>query len=90
MAHISDDLRRAWQQHPCESLRLIVRVTGDLAQRQAELTALGGVVTHAFRLTNALSLACAGSVALRLLEEPWIVSISPDTPVQALGRQAHG
>jgi len=90
MAHIPDDLLSAWQQHPCEPVRLIARVAGDLAQRQAEITALGAAVTHAFRLTNALSLACPGSVALRLAQQPWVLSISLDTPVQALGRQTHG
>jgi hypothetical protein len=90
MAHIPGELLSAWQQHPCEPVRLIVRVAGDLAQRQAEITALGAAVTHAFRLTNTLSVECASSVALRLAQQPWVLRISPDTPVQALGRQTHG
>jgi hypothetical protein len=90
MAQVPGELLSAWQQHPCEPVRLIVRVAGDLAHRQAEISALGGVVSHAFRLTNALSLACPGSVALRLAQQPWVLSISLDTPVQALGRQTHG
>jgi hypothetical protein len=90
VAQISEALLRAWRQQPCQPVRLVVRVAGDLATRQAEVVSLGATVSHAFRLTNSLSLECAGSVALRLAQQPWVLSISPDTPVEAFGRQSHG
>ena len=90
MAQIPETLSHAWQQCPDARVRLIVRVEGDLRERQAQLSTLGAVVTHTFRLTGALSLECTGAQALVIAAQPWVRRISPDTPLKALRRQSHG
>ncbi|NLX35173.1 MAG: hypothetical protein GXY68_00605 [Chloroflexi bacterium] len=89
MAQIPAELLSSWRDHPNRATRIIVKVQGDLLERQQELLSLGAVVVHAIRLTNSLTLVCDGETALMIVQLPWIVRLSLDTSVSALERQAH-
>lgn len=90
MARVSKELVHDWESDPQQIVQLIVRVSGDLAERRAQVNALGGQVAHALALTHELAVTCRAETALLLASQPWIERIVPDAPVQALGRESHG
>ncbi len=90
MARVSEELVRDWEGAPQQTVQLIVRVSGDLAERRAQVHALGGQVTHDLALTHELTVTCRAETALLLARQPWVERIVPDAPVQALGREPHG
>ena len=66
---------------PKDTVRLIVRVAGDLSQANARLAELGVTTHHSFNLTKAVSISCPAETALSLLKEPWVLSIEEDRQV---------
>lgn len=86
MAEMAADLRRACREHPDQPFDLIIRVSGDLAQRSEALAKRGVQVRRKLRLTSALGVRCSGSTALKLARSPWVTRIEADGPVRALGR----
>lgn len=90
MAQIPAELLTAWREHPHQAVRIIVRVEGNLLDRQQDLQALGAVVVHTIRLTNSLTVACDGRTALTIAQLPWVLGLSSDARVSALGRELHG
>lgn len=85
MAKVDPDLRAEWQDNPRQSFSLIVRVTGDVAERRTMLEELGCQTKHAFRLTNSVSLRCSGAVALTLTRRRWVTQVERDSIMRALG-----
>jgi hypothetical protein len=85
MAKVDPDLREQWKSNPRQSFALIVRVTGDVAERREMLAELGCQVKHAFRLTNSVSVRCSGAVALTLTRRRWVTKVERDSIIRALG-----
>jgi len=69
------------QQHPGETVRLIVRVAGDMPLATAGLTELGATVLRSFTLIKAVSVSCSAETALGLLQEPWVQALEEDRQV---------
>lgn len=76
-------LLAAWQARPTDRFRLIVRVSGDLAQAEALLGKGGIQMRRRCKLINGLVIECTGAQAASLLAEPWLISAELDQPVQA-------
>jgi len=72
-----------WQARPADNFRLIVRVSGELAQAEARLTKSGIQVRRRCKLINGLVIECSGAQASALLAESWLISGESDQPVQA-------
>ena len=86
MTKMVSTLRKAWLEHPEESIDLIVHVSGNVRQRGAALAARGVKVRRHFGLIGALGIRCKGETALGLLDISWIIRVEPDQPVRALRR----
>nr|MBC7244690.1 hypothetical protein [Chloroflexota bacterium] len=74
------------QGRPKDTVRLIVHVTGDIAQARTRLSELNVPVLRSFRLINAVAISCTAEMALALMQEPWVEKIEEDRQVFA---QAH-
>jgi hypothetical protein len=86
MAKIKPELEQQLRSMPNRSVDLIVRIAGD-SKLQLEWLASNGIqVRHQFRLTPGVAITCTGQAALKLLDQDWVVSIEPDTPVTTMGR----
>ncbi len=85
MAKVDSNLRAEWKDNPRQTFSLIVRVTGDVAERREMLSELGCQVKHAFRLTNSVSVRCSGAVALTLTRRRWVTQVERDSILRALG-----
>ena len=95
MDKVKPSVRRKLQKSPEETVRLIVRVKGDLSPALTRLAKLDATVLHSFHLTNALAVSCSAQTALALLQEPWVQAIEEDrrvsiqqptgTPPRAIG-----
>lgn len=79
----------SWRQQPAETVRLILRVSGDLGQAETWLRGRGVRVRRRCRLINGLAIECSGAQAEALLPESWVARIEPDAPVSALSA-SHG
>jgi hypothetical protein len=78
MATIDSALAQAIQDRPDDIYRVIVRVQGDLQERQQPLQALGFTLGNSLRLVRGFSATAPGPVITRAQSEDWIVSIEPD------------
>jgi len=81
MEKIDSILQSRLETRPQQTVRLIVRVKGDLTVATARLAELGATVLHSFQLTNAVAVACSGQTALALLREPWVQTIEQDRQI---------
>ena len=81
MDKIKRSLQRELQKRPEETVRLIVRVKGDLTPAMARLVELDATVLHSFHLINALAVSCSAQTALALLQEPWVEAMEEDRRV---------
>jgi len=87
-----DKMKRSLQDklesNPDKTVRLIVRVKGDLTPARARLDELGASVLHSFRLINALAISCSAKSAMALQQEPWVEAIEEDRRIST--QQATG
>jgi len=81
MDKIEQVLRVRLEDRPQETVRLIVRVAGDVSQATARLTELGVTVLRSFTLIQAVAVSCSAATALALLQEPWVQRIEEDRQV---------
>ncbi len=84
MATIDRALAAAIESRPNDTYRVIVRVLGELQERQQPLEALGFTVGQSLRLARGFSATATGPVITRAQAEEWIVSIEPDGELHAL------
>ncbi len=81
MSKIERTFEARLQSRPKDTVRLIVRVVGDLARAQTRLAELNVPVARSFRLLNAVAISCSAETALTLLQEPWVEAIEEDRRV---------
>jgi hypothetical protein len=83
---INQALHRKWKDRPDETVRLIVRIAGDVSQATARLSELGVTVLRSFALIKAVAVSCSAATALALSQEPWVEAIEEDRQVFAQSR----
>lgn len=81
MDKIEGAFRRKLQERPQQTVRLIVRVKGDLKPATARLAELDATVLRSFQLTNAVAVSSSAQTALDLINEPWVQTIEEDRQV---------
>ncbi len=77
-------LVRRLKSFPEREFDLLLRVSPDARDAAAEVGKRGLEVRRRYRLIDALAVRASGKEALRLMEEPWVVSVEEDRDVQAL------
>jgi hypothetical protein len=86
MSKIEPALEARLQQRPGDTVRLIVRVEGNVQEAAARLRELGVAVLRAFNLIPALAISCSAATALGLLQEAWVRAIEEDQQVSTQPR----
>jgi holo-[acyl-carrier protein] synthase len=81
MDKIESAFRSKLQEQPQSTVRLIVRVKGDLAPATARLAELDATVLRSFQLIHAVAISCSAQTALNLAKEPWVQAIEEDRQV---------
>jgi holo-[acyl-carrier protein] synthase len=81
MDKIESGFRSKLQERPQRTVRLIVRVKGDLTLATARLAELDATVLRSFQLINAVAVSCSAQTALALTGEPWVQAIEEDRQV---------
>jgi hypothetical protein len=84
MPKISPMLERQLREAPDESVDLIVRTDGDASPHLEWLASAGLRVKQQFRLSPGVAVSGGGRAALKLLAQPWVLSIEADKPVRAI------
>lgn len=84
MATIEPSLARQTRAKPKEVYRVIVRVQGDLDERQAQMQALGFTIVRRLKLIGGYSASAAGACIRRASRHAWIISIEPDAQVHTM------
>ena len=82
MAQLSKPLRDKIKANPAASVKLIVRVHGDLDARADELSRLGISVRRKLRLIQALAVSGVGTKVVTLSRFEWVTSVEEDKPVR--------
>ncbi len=90
MDRIEPALQAKLQQRPQDTVRLIVRVAGDVTQAVARLKELEVEVLRSFTLIQAVAVLCSAATALTLLQEPWVQTVEEDQQVSAQARDTQG
>jgi len=90
MDRIEPALQAKLQQRPQDTVRLIVRVAGDVTQAVARLKELEVEVLRSFTLIQAVAVSCSAATALTLLQEPWVQTVEEDQQVSAQARDTQG
>jgi hypothetical protein len=88
MRKIEPALEARLRQRPEQTVRLIVRVAGDVPQVAARLKELEVTVLRSFTLIPALAISCSAATALGLLQEAWVQAIEEDRQVSAQAPQS--
>ncbi len=81
MGKLERALRDKLKKRPQDTVRLIVRVKGDMSRARARLAELGVTVLRSFNLIKAIAISCPGKTALALQKEPWVQAIEEDRRV---------
>ncbi len=84
MATINPELRTQLENEPEQPVDLIVRTDGDVSPHLAWFANAGVEVRQQSRLTPGAAVTCAGSTALQLLAEEWVLSIETDQTITAM------
>jgi hypothetical protein len=87
---IDQALHGKLKDRPDETVRLIVRITGDVSQATIRLSELGVIVLRSFTLIKAVAISSSAATALALLQEPWVEAIEEDRQVFAQSRNVEG
>jgi hypothetical protein len=85
MPKVDPALRQEWKDDTRRTFSLVLKVTGDVAERKETLEEMGCHVGHAYRLTNSVSVRCTGATALSLTRRPWITRVERDSIMRAFG-----
>ncbi len=81
MGKVESAFRIKLEEQPQRTVRLIVRIKGDLAPATARLAELNATVLRSFQLINAVAVSCSAQTALDLASEPWVQAIEEDRQV---------
>jgi hypothetical protein len=81
MGKIDTTFHSRLQEQPQQTVRVIVRVKGDLTPARARLAELDATVLHSFQLINAVAVSCSAQTALDLTKEAWVQEIEEDRRV---------
>ena len=81
MAKIEQAFQAKLKKRPEATVRLIVRVAGEMSGARARLTELGVTVLRSFTLIRAVAVSCSAATALALLLESWVQAIEEDRQV---------
>lgn len=81
MARMEANFRTRLQQHPEDTVRLIVRISGDMQRAVARLEELNITVRRSFTIIPAIAASCKATTALALLQEPWVEAVEEDRQV---------
>ena len=84
MASISSDLKTKLQSNPNAVVNVIARLTDDPSERLTSIQAHGFTVRRTISLISAVALQGPGSAALKLAQEPWVLSIEEDKIVHTM------
>jgi hypothetical protein len=84
MPHIDPALEQSAQANPDASFPIIVRVQGDMDARQAELEAIGLMITRRLWLIHGFACTAAGSAIAAVAAHEWVLSIEPDQTVHTM------
>jgi hypothetical protein len=84
MAIIDPELVRSIQAEPEVPRRVIVRVDGDMDERQPQLESLGFAVATRSRLIRGFGATASGIVIMQAQDQEWIISIEPDTTLHTM------
>ena len=79
---VPPDLYRQLAAEPNAVHHLILRVRHLDAPLEQQLADAGLQVRARTTLVPMLAVRCTGSAVLALLDEPWLIAIEPDRPVQ--------
>lgn len=90
MGKIDQALLGKWKDRPDETVRLILRIAGDVSQATIRLSELGVTVLRSFTLIRAVAISCSAATALALLQEPWVEAIEEDRQVFVQSRDVEG
>lgn len=88
MAKISPELEQQLRAMPNRTVDLIVRTRGDATPYLEWLAQTNLQVKQQFRLTPGVAVSGPGQEALKLLEQDWVISVEPDSPVSTMGSGA--
>lgn len=83
MPKINPALEQQFKQAPEQVFDLIVRTFGDVTPYLDWFAEAGFTVKQQFRISPGVAVFGSGRAAQALLEEPWVVSIEADAPIQA-------
>lgn len=84
MATLEPTLASQTKARPKEVYRVIVRVQGELDERQAQLESLGFTVSRKLKLIRGFSASAPGTCIKRAQRNDWIISIEPDAQVRTM------
>jgi len=90
MDRIEPALQAKLQQRPQDTVRLIVRVAGDVTQAVARLKELEVEVLRSFTLIQAVAVSSSAATALTLLQEAWVQTVEEDRQVSTQARDTQG
>src|SRR5437868_6931292 len=81
---VDSTLVEAVKSKPEEIFQLIVRVEGDLDERQGQLEEDGFVITRRLRLIRGFAATAQGTDVDKVMDVEWIVSLELDQPVHTM------
>ena len=81
--------RARLSQAPADTVRVIVRVKGERERALQRLRQLECTVRYVYALLPAVALSCSASVAVALLDEPWVEALEEDRQVSAQTGDVH-
>lgn len=84
MAKLDPSLERQARANPTITLRVILRVQGDMDARQGQLEEYGFIITRRLRIIHGYAASAPGHTLLRVTDEEWIISIEPDAEMRIM------
>ena len=84
MCQIDSSLAELAQANPDETLRVIVRVEGDMDTRQGQLEEEGFTIIRRSRLIHGFAATAIGAAIQRAAALEWVISIEQDGTVHTM------
>ncbi len=85
MAKITPELEQQLKSMPSRTAHLIVRTADNADTHLDWVKSVGLEVKQVYKLSPGMAVAGPGEAALKLLDQPWVVSIEPDAEIKAMG-----
>ena len=85
MAKINSALEKQLKSMPNRTVNLIIRTTEPAEPHLDWVKSMGLAVNQVYRLSPGMAVAGPGQAALKLLDQPWVVSIELDAPISTMG-----